>query len=101
MPQVRATRESASILSFAQFSQLNKIRTLSLEIRRIAVRSAAREPRQTCYGIKADLQAVAPFQEQWQGNPRLIHGEFAGIPGCASASNSRVTASAAGCLQAA
>ncbi len=35
-----------------------------------------REPSQTCYGGEADLQAVAPFQEQWHGNPTLIRGKF-------------------------
>ncbi len=57
---------------------------------------APREPSHTCYGLEADLQAVAPFQEQWLENSTLIHGEFEGKSACASARNSRVTASTAG-----
>ena len=45
-------------------------------ITRTAVRSLALEPRQTCYGAGACLQAVAPFQEQWHGNSTLIRGKF-------------------------
>ena len=45
-------------------------------LRRTQVRSPALEPRQTCYGFEAELQAVAPFQEQWHGNSTLIRGKL-------------------------
>ena len=43
-------------------------------LRRTAVRRAALARLQTCYGREPDLQAVAPFKEQWQGNPALVRG---------------------------
>ena len=45
-------------------------------LRRTAGKTAAFERRQTCYGIEADLQAVAPFLEQWHGNSTLFRGKF-------------------------
>lgn len=50
------------------------------DLRRTAVRSTALVTRQTCYGIRADLQAVAAFQDQWLGkicvNSRRIREKF-------------------------
>ena len=54
---------------------LARLELRSQALRRTAVRSAALEPRQTCYGFEADLQAVAPFQEQWHENSTLIRGK--------------------------
>jgi len=45
-------------------------------LRRIAVTRTPREPSQTGYGAEADLQAVAPVQEQWHGDSTLIWGKF-------------------------
>ena len=52
------------------------IRTHDRRLRRTAGKTAAFERRQTCNGFEADLQAVAPFLEQWHGNSTLFRGEF-------------------------
>ena len=49
---------------------------MSRRLRSTAVTRTPREPSQTCYGAEAELQAVAPFQEQWHGNSTLIRGGF-------------------------
>ena len=64
------------VRSIVQSGSTDETRIRNSQIRSTAVTCTLREPSQTCYGRKAGLQAVAPFQEQWQENSTLIRGKF-------------------------